>query len=71
MDRDTLQAHRLSWGVEDTPLRVDLPRLTADECALYDDLRDQRLGSGVRLEQERIGFGWLMQQLRLVLQASQ
>jgi hypothetical protein len=30
--------------------------LTVDEAALYDDLRRDRLGKAVRLEQERIGF---------------
>jgi hypothetical protein len=56
MDRQTLLAHRASWGSE--PERHDKPllRLTADEAALYDDLRLDRLGERVRLEQERIGF---------------
>jgi hypothetical protein len=31
---------------------------------LYDDLRDNRLGAGVRLEQERIAFGGLHSALR-------
>jgi hypothetical protein len=26
---------------------------------LYNELRDNRLGQRVRLEQERIGFGWV------------
>ena len=34
-------------------------RLTAAERALYDDLRDVRIGRNLRLEQERIGFGWV------------
>jgi hypothetical protein len=64
MDRETLQAHRLSWGVETSPSRVDLPRLTAQERALYDDLRDNRLERGLRLEQERIAFAWVIERLR-------
>ncbi|MFZ4536988.1 Wadjet anti-phage system protein JetD domain-containing protein [Propionivibrio sp.] len=36
-----------------------MPRLAADESALYDDLRDNRIGRNLRLEQERIGFGWV------------
>jgi len=36
-----------------------LPRLNVEECALYDDLRDNRLRPNLRLEQERIGFGWV------------
>ena len=47
------------WGTEDSPIDRDLPRLTAEERALYDDLRDNRIGRHVRLEQERIGFGWV------------
>ena len=48
------------WGTEDCPIHRDLQRLTAEERALYDDdLRDHRLGRNLRLEQERIGFGWV------------
>ncbi|APF89062.1 hypothetical protein HI806_21600 (plasmid) [Ralstonia solanacearum] len=63
MDRETLLAHRLHWGDESEPARHDLPRLTTAEAALYDELRFDRLQSGLRLEQERIGFGWLGDQL--------
>ena len=35
------------------------PRLNAEEGALYDDLRDNRLRRNLRIEQERIGFGWV------------
>ena len=30
---------------------------------LYNDLRDNRLGEQVRLEQERVGFGWICSRL--------
>lgn len=59
LDRATLLAHALQWGDEPQPLLRDLPRLTPDEAAVFNDLRDKRLRVGVRLEQERIGFGWL------------
>lgn len=59
MDSETLLAHRDYWGVEDKPARRDLHRLTAAELALYDDLRDNRLHPNLRLEQERIRFGWV------------
>ena len=59
MDRSTLLAFEPLWGTEDSPIDRDLPRLTAEERALYDDLRDNRIGRHVRLEQERIGFGWV------------
>lgn len=63
MDRDTLLAHRALWGEEPQPIRHDLPRLTADESAVYDDLRFDRLQPGLRLEQERVGFGWVRERL--------
>ena len=59
MDRTTLLAFESLWGTENSPVSRDLPRLTAPERALYDDLRDNRFGRCVRLEQERIGFGWV------------
>lgn len=57
MDRATLLAFRALWGREETPATRDLTRLNDEELALYNDLRDQRIGCNVRLEQERIGFG--------------
>ena len=63
MDRATLLAHTSQWGDEPQPLLRDLPRLTVEERALFDELRDNRLRVGVRLEQERIGFCWLQQAL--------
>lgn len=47
------------WGVEEMQTQRDLPRLNADEGALYDDLRDNRIRSNLRLEQERIAFSWV------------
>ncbi|MCX8521964.1 MAG: DUF3322 domain-containing protein [Rhodoferax sp.] len=67
MDRATLDAHAAVWGVEDKkPLRVDLPRLTAAESALYDDLRNNRIRPALRLEQEHIGFHCLAEGLARV-----
>lgn len=64
MDRATLLAHRELWGEENTPITHDLGHLGEDERALYDALRDQRLGQrNVRLEQELIGFAWVRQAL--------
>ena len=59
MDRAALLAFETQWGEEDKPTRRDLPRLNPEERALYDDLRDNRLRKELRLEQERIGFGWV------------
>jgi hypothetical protein len=66
MDRATLLAHGQQWGDEPQPVLRDLPRLTPDEMAVFDDLRDNRLRVGVRLEQERIGFACLQAALRLL-----
>lgn len=63
MDRDTLMAHTTQWGHEPQSTLRELPRLTTDEAALLDDLRSNRLGQAVRLEQERVGFGHVQQAL--------
>lgn len=63
MDRDTLLAHRPHWGEEPAPARLDLERLTPEEVAMYDDLRFDRYQPRLRLEQERVGFGWLCDRL--------
>jgi hypothetical protein len=60
MDRDTLLAHAAQWTVEPQPTQRDLPRLNEAERRVYDDLRWRRLrAEPLRLEQERIGFGWV------------
>jgi hypothetical protein len=58
MDRETLMAHRDFWSTEAPDCRClrELAGLDDAERALYDDLREDRLGTGVRLEQERIGY---------------
>lgn len=63
MDRETLLAHRSHWGEEAEPARHDLSRLTSEEAALYDELRFDRIQPRLRLEQERVGFGWLGERL--------
>ena len=59
MDRPTLMVHESLWGEEEAQITHDLPRLTGAERALFDDLRDNRLRPRLRLEQERVGFGWV------------
>ena len=59
MDRTTLLAHRPLWTTEEAPHLATLDRLTPEEAALHSDLRHDRLARAVRLEQERISFGWL------------
>ena len=59
MDRETLLSHRPMWTTEDAPLTARLDHLRPAEADLYADLRFDRLGRSVRLEQERISFSWL------------
>jgi hypothetical protein len=63
MDRATLDEHRLHWVEELAQYLGPLTRLTEAEMALYEDLAANRLGDRVRLEQERIGFGWVQRAL--------
>lgn len=67
MDRATLDAHRELWGSEDSPLRVDLFRLTREEQALYRSLRDNSIQERLRLEQEHIRFGWVKERLQKLI----
>ena len=63
MDRPTLMEHRALWGVEPSPETGILTRLTDEESALYDQLRQNDLGFQIRLEQEKIGFELLVEAL--------
>lgn len=56
MDRATLLAHADHWSCEPAPFTGELKHLDAEEHGLFDDLRRERLGRGVRLEQERVRF---------------
>jgi hypothetical protein len=64
MDRETLLSHRRHWGEEPDPARHDLSRLTPEEAAVHDDLRFDRHQPRLRLEQERVAFGWVNERLR-------
>ena len=59
MDRATLLAHGAMWTIEAAPHVGALDLLSEPEAALYAELRYDRLGRSVRLEQERIGFDWV------------
>lgn len=63
MDRETLFAHKLFWAKEEKQEQRALARLNRQEQQLYDDLRDNRLALNIRLEQERVGFRWLLKVL--------
>ncbi|SRR5712691_4818946 len=64
MDRETLLAHRALWVREEVPFRGTLLRLEPDERELFDALVHDRLGEGIRLEQERVSFGRVRQAMQ-------
>ena len=70
MDHQTLDAHKALWGQESRQVVHDLPCLTPEERRLFDELRDNRPGVGVRLEQEHVGFGRLENALSLISRLS-
>lgn len=56
MDRQTLIDHLDHVVVEARPTAAPLTTLTPAEQAVYDDLVEDRFGTAVRLEQERVRF---------------
>ena len=64
MNEATLLSHEQFWGIEETQVKHDLLRLTPAESTMYDTLRWGHIRNGLRLEQERIGFGHLEEALR-------
>lgn len=69
MDADTLHAHRSLWGKEETATRYtgELGRLHDDERRLFVALRDNLLADNLRMEQERIRYGWALEAIRSAL----
>ncbi|NPC56914.1 Wadjet anti-phage system protein JetD domain-containing protein [Caenimonas soli] len=65
MDENTLLSHRSMWVREDKPSKAESPEsLTAAELAVYEDIRTNRWGHHVRLEQERISWPFVLEQLK-------
>ncbi|MES3023346.1 MAG: Wadjet anti-phage system protein JetD domain-containing protein [Pseudomonadota bacterium] len=66
MDEATLRAHRVLWGAEEADKRFagQLTRLDDAERCLFEALRDNVHGERIRLEQERLGFGWVAEAIR-------
>lgn len=56
MDLETLTSHESQWTTDTSPSRADLERLTPAEAEVYSTLRDHKLGTSIRLEQERVTF---------------
>ncbi len=67
MDQTTFMAHRHLWGQEAKQVVHPLTRLTKNEEIVYNLLRDNRIGSHLRLEQEVIGYGFLQAALRAIV----
>ena len=63
MDRPTLLAHRDQLTDEPSPTSAALSHLTVEEAAMHRDLVEDRYGSSVRLEQERVRFALLRRTL--------
>lgn len=66
MDRDALIAHKQLWETEPHPETANLTRLTQSEHSLYEDLRENRIGNRIRLEQEKIGYAALVEALEKI-----
>lgn len=63
MDRVTLFAHEARWGIEPSPTNASLPGLNDVERQLYEDLVTGRYAPALRLEQERLDWGYVVQRL--------
>ncbi|MFC9351584.1 Wadjet anti-phage system protein JetD domain-containing protein [Arthrobacter sp. NPDC057013] len=64
MDEETLLEHRDVWGMEPSPSRAVLTKLTTEEAALYEALGNDTYGEAVRLEQELIRWDWALERLK-------
>lgn len=64
MDDATLVSHRDHWVEEQKPFRaVHLDRLTETEHVLYDKLRTDYFGPNIRLEQEKLSWTFVEQEI--------
>jgi hypothetical protein len=66
MNRKTLLDHKALWGAEDPAKRYagDLPHLTSEEYELFVELKQNKLSTHLRLEQERVRFSAVQGALR-------
>lgn len=69
MDEATLLAHRALWGQEEAQQRwlQPLAHLEPAEAEVFAGLVGDRWAPALRLEQERIGFGWMRAALELLV----
>lgn len=64
MDRETLLAHRAHWSQEPSQTTSPLPHLTPTEVQLWHELCSHTHGYSLRLEQERVRFSTICDQLQ-------
>ena len=64
MSEDVLLSTRDLWVVEDKPFMGNLSHLTEDEHQLLNSLQDNSWGEKVRLEQERIPFKRVLEEVK-------
>lgn len=68
MDEETLLSHRPYWGQEPSQCPdISLDALTVGERSVYNNLRANRWGPRVRLEQERLGWVEAIETLKQAL----
>lgn len=67
MDSETLLRHRELWGHEEKPVNAELEYLVSAEKELFDALRQNRWGVGVRLEQERVDWNYAAEKIQSVV----
>ena len=63
MDEQTLRHHLCGEEPQEKRFTGVLAHLTPDEQQLFALLQANLLGTNLRLEQERIGYGWLLDAL--------
>lgn len=66
MDKNTFIRHEHAWGKEPKQEKKDLKHLSEAEGDMYDVLRFNHLGEGLRLEQERIAYVDLLKVLKVM-----
>lgn len=67
MDETTLLEHRDQWVTEKVQDHIEYPHLTPAEASVLRQLRDKTFGGQIRLEQERIRWGWALDIIRGLL----
>lgn len=63
MDHETLLAHRPHWSREPSQVIRPLDHLTPAESQLWQELRTHTHGPSIRLEQERVRFSAVLEQI--------